>query len=160
MTYERFHATFVGVVAALVDSIVVAELAGYWLHRLLHSDKFPALSRGHLIDHFLIYGPQQPMRAGAYRDATNNRFCVGNVGLEWLAPSAIILLFCWGAMLLLRVPPVYQLLALCTLLGWPILMFNYLHDRMHLENFWMTRLPFLKTWFLNARGLHDSIIAA
>ncbi len=31
MTYQRFHATFVGVVAALADSIVVAELAGYWL---------------------------------------------------------------------------------------------------------------------------------
>ena len=35
MTYERFHATFVGVIATLVDSIVVAELAGHWLHRLL-----------------------------------------------------------------------------------------------------------------------------
>lgn len=56
MTYQRFHAAFVGVVAALVDSIVVAELAGYWLHRLL--------------------------------------------------------------------------------------MFNYLHDRVHPENFWMTRVPF------------------
>jgi hypothetical protein len=129
MTYERLHATFVGVVATLVGSIVVAELAGYWLHRLLHSDKFPALSRGHLIHHFLIYGPRQPMRAEEYQDATDNRFSVGNVGLEWLAPSTIILLFCWGMMLLLGVPRLYQVLGLCTLLGWPILMFNYLHDR-------------------------------
>jgi len=30
----------------------------------------------------------------------------------------------------IRVPQVYQALALCTLLGWPMLMFNYLHDRM------------------------------
>ena len=37
MTYERFHATFVGLIATLVGSAVVAELAGYWLHRLLHS---------------------------------------------------------------------------------------------------------------------------
>src|SRR6266478_4196056 len=84
--------------------LVVAEFAGYWLHRLLHSDKFPALSRGHLIHHFLIYGPRQSMRAGGYLDATDNRTSVGNVGVEWLAPSAIILLFCWGAMALLGVP--------------------------------------------------------
>lgn len=48
MTYERFHAIFVGVVATLVGSIVVAELAGYWLRRLLYCDRFPSLSRGHL----------------------------------------------------------------------------------------------------------------
>jgi sterol desaturase/sphingolipid hydroxylase (fatty acid hydroxylase superfamily) len=155
MTYERLHVTFVGVVATLVDSVVVAEFVGYWLHRLLHSDKFPALSRGHLIHHFLIYGPRQSMRAGEYLDATDNRTSVGNVGVEWLVPSAIILLFCWGAMGLLGVPPVYQVLALCTLLGWPILMFSYLHDRMHTQNFWMTRVPMLRSWFLKARRLHD-----
>ena len=155
MTYERLHVTFVGVVATLVDSVVVAEFVGYWLHRLLHSDKFPALSRGHLIHHFLIYGPRQPMRAGEYLDATADRTSLGNVGVEWLAPSAIILLFCWGAMGLLGVPPVYQVLTLCTLLGWPILMFSYLHDRMHTQNFWMTRVPMLRSWFLKARRLHD-----
>jgi len=41
MTYERLHITFVGVVAMLVDSVVVAEFAGHWLHRLLHCGKFP-----------------------------------------------------------------------------------------------------------------------
>jgi len=46
-----------------------------------------------------------------------------------------------GVMALFGVPQVYQALALCTLLGWPMLMFNYLHDRMHIENFWMTRVP-------------------
>jgi sterol desaturase/sphingolipid hydroxylase (fatty acid hydroxylase superfamily) len=155
MIYERLHVTFVGVVATLVDSVVVAEFAGYWLHRLLDSNKFPALSRGHLVHHFLIYGPRQSMRARGYLHATDNRTSVGNVGVEWLAPSAIILLFCWGAMVPLGVPPVYQVLALCTLLGWPILMFSYLHDRMHLDNFCMTRIPFLRTWLLNARRLHD-----
>jgi hypothetical protein len=42
MIYERLHVTFVGVVATLVDSVVVAEFVGYWLHRLLLCDKFPA----------------------------------------------------------------------------------------------------------------------
>ena len=105
MIYERLHVAIVGVVATLVDS-VVPEFAGYWLHRLLHTDKFPALSRGHLIHHFLIFGPRQSMRAAECLDATDNRASVGNVGVEWLAPSAIFLLFCWGAMSLLGVPPV------------------------------------------------------
>jgi sterol desaturase/sphingolipid hydroxylase (fatty acid hydroxylase superfamily) len=155
MSYERMHVTFVGIVATLVDSVVVAEFTGYWLHQLLHSDKFPALSRGHLIHHFLIYGPRQPMRAAEYHDATHDRFSVGNVGLEWVAPTGLILVFCWGVMTLVKVKQVYQILALCTLLGWPLLMFSYLHDRMHLENFWMSRVPFLKKWFLKARRLHD-----
>ena len=155
MIYERLHVTFVGIVATLVDSVIVAEFAGYWLHRLLHCDRFPSLSRGHLIHHFLIYGPRKPMRASEYRDATDNRISVGNIGVEWLAPSTLILLLCWGVMLLFHVPVAYQALALCTLLGWPVLMFSYLHDRMHLEKFWMTRVPILKDWFLNARRLHD-----
>jgi sterol desaturase/sphingolipid hydroxylase (fatty acid hydroxylase superfamily) len=155
MFYSRLHVTLIGVVTTLVDSVVVAEFAGYWLHRLLHSGRIPALSRGHLIHHFVIYGPRQPMRANEYRDATDNRLSVGNVGLEWLIPSAIILLFCWGVMALLHVPYGYEVLALCTLLGWPILMFSYLHDRMHVEDFWMTRVPCLRTWFLKARRLHD-----
>ena len=155
MFYQRWHFTFIGVVATLVDSVVVAEFAGYWLHRLLHSDKFPVLSRGHLIHHFSIYGPRQPLRAHEYHNATDKRFSLGNVGLEWLAPSAIILIFCWGAMELLDVAWVYQAIALGTLLGWPILMFSYLHDRMHIENFWMTRVPLVTIWFLNARRFHD-----
>jgi sterol desaturase/sphingolipid hydroxylase (fatty acid hydroxylase superfamily) len=149
------HVTFGGIAATLLCSALVAELAGYWLHRLLHSDKLPMLSRGHLIHHFLIYGPRQPMRAEDYKDATDNRFSIGNVGIEWIAPSGIILLFCWGLMALFHVRPVYQILAVCILLGWPIFMFSYLHDRMHIANFWMSRLPLLKIWFMKARRLHD-----
>src|SRR5437660_3354066 len=56
---------------------------------------------------------------------------------------------------LTREPPAHQALTLCTLVGWPLLMFNYLHDRMHINGFWMTRIPVLRSWFLNARRLHD-----
>jgi sterol desaturase/sphingolipid hydroxylase (fatty acid hydroxylase superfamily) len=155
MLDSPLHVTLPGIVATLSCSLLVAEFAGYWLHRLLHSDKLPMLSRGHLIHHFLVYGPQQPMRTGNYKDATDNRFSVGNVGVEWLAPSGVILLFCWAVMELLHVRYAYQILAMCTLLGWPILMFSYLHDRMHVANFWMARIPLLKIWFLKARRLHD-----
>jgi sterol desaturase/sphingolipid hydroxylase (fatty acid hydroxylase superfamily) len=145
----------IGIPVTLVLSCLLAEFFGYWLHRLLHSDKIPFLSRGHLIHHFLIYGPGQPMRHDQYQDATDSRFSIGNVGLEWLVPSGIILAAMWALMELGHVPALYQSITLVALLVWPLFMFSYLHDRMHLSDFWMERVPVLRTWFRAARRLHD-----
>jgi sterol desaturase/sphingolipid hydroxylase (fatty acid hydroxylase superfamily) len=147
--------TVLGILLTLAISCLAAEFFGYWLHRLLHSDKVPLLSRGHLIHHFLIYGPGQPMRRNHYQDATDNRFAVGNIGLEWLVPSAILLAALWALMMLLRIPALYQSIALATLILWPAFMFSYLHDRMHLSEFWMAQNPVLHSWFRGARRLHD-----
>ena len=144
-----------GVLFTLGASCVVAEFAGYWLHRLLHSDKIPSLSQSHLIHHFLIYGPDQAMRHDEYHDATSGRFSVGNVGLEWLAPCALILLGCWGILFVAGVQPAYQILSLITLVAWPVFMFSYLHDQMHVKNFWMERNLVFKAWFRGARKRHD-----
>src|SRR5215470_19806962 len=92
-----------GVALTLASSCLFAEFFGYWLHRLLHSDKVGFLSRAHLIHHFLIYGPGQPMRHDHYHDATNDRFSVGNIGLEWLFPSAMLLGVVWLMMFLFHV---------------------------------------------------------
>ena len=138
MFYERLHFTFVGVVATLADSVVVAEFAGYWLHRVLHGGKFPGHRRGHLMRHFLLHGAGKPICAGEYYGATDSRAYLGNVGIQWLSPPAITLFFSGAAMALLAVPRVYQALALGTLLGWPVPMFSYLYDRMHKRDFWMT----------------------
>ncbi len=85
-----------GMLESVVCSCLVAEVAGYWLHRLLHTDRLPFLSRRHMVHHLLLYGPLQPMRAAHYKDATRGRFSLGNVGFEWLAPSAVLLISCWG----------------------------------------------------------------
>ena len=138
----------------LVVSCLLSEFLGYWLHRLLHSDKIVFLSRGHLIHHFLVYGPGQPMRHERYHNSTDDRFSIGNVGLEWLVPSAVLLAIVWTILFLLHVPAVFQAIALVTLIGWPVFMFSYLHDRMHQTDFWMVRHPLLRTWFIAAR-LHD-----
>jgi sterol desaturase/sphingolipid hydroxylase (fatty acid hydroxylase superfamily) len=145
----------IGIPLTLLSTCLLAEFFGYWLHRLLHSDKIPFLSRGHLIHHFLIYGPGQPMRLDEYQDATDNRFSVGNVGVEWLVPSAMTLATLWGAMRLVHPPALYETIAFVTLVAWPLFMFSYLHDRMHLSDFWMARNPLLRFWFRAARRLHD-----
>jgi sterol desaturase/sphingolipid hydroxylase (fatty acid hydroxylase superfamily) len=144
-----------GMAFTLVLSCLLAEFFGYWLHRLLHSDKIRFLSHGHLIHHLLIYGPGQPMRHDHYHDATDNRFSVGNIGLEWLIPSAVLLGAVWLLLLALHLPAPYQLVVLATLIAWPIFTFSYLHDRMHLCDFWMAHHPVFRRWFLNARRLHD-----
>jgi hypothetical protein len=52
-------------------SILVSELLGYLLHRLMHSGKITFLSRSHMRHHLLLYGPLDPQRPGSeYRDAT------------------------------------------------------------------------------------------
>ncbi len=61
MFCERLHFTFVGVVATLADSVVVAEFAGYWLHRVLHGGKFPGHSWGHLMRHYLLHGARHTL---------------------------------------------------------------------------------------------------
>jgi len=144
-----------GVLESVICSCLVAELAGYWLHRLLHSDKLPFLSRSHMVHHLLLYGPMQPMRAERYKDATNGRFSLGNVGLEWLAPSAVVLAFYWGVMFLFHVRPIYQVIVLGNLVVWPFFTFSFLHDAMHLSDFWMARMPLINHWFRRARRLHD-----
>jgi sterol desaturase/sphingolipid hydroxylase (fatty acid hydroxylase superfamily) len=50
---------------------------------------------------------------------------------------------------------VYRVLGMVVLVGWPLLMFSYLHDGMHLTGFWMERAPLLGSWFVRARRLHD-----
>jgi hypothetical protein len=45
MSYGRMLVAFVGFIAVLLDSVVVAEFAGHWLRRLLHCRQFPVGQR-------------------------------------------------------------------------------------------------------------------
>ena len=141
--------------SCLVAAVIVAEFAVYWLHRLLHSHRITWLSRSHLIHHFETYPPNGALRSHDYADATDGRFSLGNIGLEWIAPSALILLVCFLAVHALGLPAWSQVLFLSALLIWPHFVFSYLHDRMHLLEFWMADAPILKYWFRQARRLHD-----
>jgi sterol desaturase/sphingolipid hydroxylase (fatty acid hydroxylase superfamily) len=144
-----------GVLESVICSCLVAEFAGYWLHRLLHSDKLPFLSRNHMAHHLLLYGPTQPMRGESYKDATGGRLSLGNIGLEWIAPSAVLLIVCWSVMYVLHVRPIYRAIVLASLIVWPFFTFSLLHDAMHLRNTWLARLPVVNIWFRRARRLHD-----
>jgi sterol desaturase/sphingolipid hydroxylase (fatty acid hydroxylase superfamily) len=137
-------------------SVVAAELVGYLLHRFLHSEKVRWLSRSHMEHHLEHYGPLKPMRPSPeYIDATTGRWAIGNVGLEWIAPSALLLIVFVVAFTALGISWPYQVTFIVITLGWSSLMFSYLHDRMHMRGFWMERNLLLRRWFVAARRLHD-----
>jgi len=136
--------------------VVVSELFGYLLHRLLHSGKIGWLSRSHMRHHLVLYGPMALQRPGhSYHDATTGDIALGNVGLEWLIPGAIVLSMLVTLLHLLHVTLLHQLLFVAGSLGWSFLMFSYLHDRMHIAGFWMEKNRLLKSWFVSARHAHD-----
>jgi sterol desaturase/sphingolipid hydroxylase (fatty acid hydroxylase superfamily) len=144
------------ITACVAASIVVAELLGYLLHRLMHSGWIPWLSTSHMKHHMVLYGPLQKQRPSEqYLDATTGQVALGNIGLEWIIPSSVILAISVAALRLLRVSLTNQAVSIGTILAWSFLMFSYLHDRMHIKNFWMERAPFLRLWFVRARRLHD-----
>jgi hypothetical protein len=146
----------ISALAWFTASIATSELLGYLLHRLLHSGKIGFLSRGHMRHHLVLYGPLQAQRPGAdYKDATTGDVALGNVGLEWLIPGALLLGVSVAALHLLQVTPVHQVVFVAGCLAWSFFMFSYLHDRMHIAGFWMERNSLLKRWFVSARTAHD-----
>ena len=139
----------------LAFGVATAEIFGYLLHRLLHSEAIPYLSRNHLLHHLKHYGPLAPMRKTEYVDATDERFALGNVGLEWILPSGFLILLFLAIFSFFRADWSHRAVFVATALGWSSFMFSYLHDRMHITGFWMERQRWFRRWFLRARRLHD-----
>lgn len=106
--------------------------------------------------HLVLYGPLQSQRPGTeYRDATTDSASLGNIGLEWLIPGAILLAIAIGVLHYLQVTCFQQLVAIGGSMAWSFLMFSYVHDRMHIAGSWMERNRCLKKWFMDARDSHD-----
>lgn len=137
-------------------AVVTSELLGYLLHRLLHSGRIPFLSMSHMKHHLHLYGPLQKQRpSGKYLDATTGQIAIGNVGLEWILPGAIVLIVLGALSRLAGIEVVHELVFFAVALAWSFWVFSYLHDRMHIKGFWMERTPIVKLWFCWARNLHD-----
>lgn len=144
------------ILLTLVLSIIFAELCGYVIHVVLHSQKIEYLSRNHMLHHLKVYGPTMPQRPDAnYRGSVEDRAAVLGVGMEWLGPIGLILAIVYGVSYFLAIPFLYTNVFTAGALGWGYFLFGYMHDNMHLKNFWMERAPLIKNWFLNIRKLHD-----
>jgi sterol desaturase/sphingolipid hydroxylase (fatty acid hydroxylase superfamily) len=150
------NAIAIAIAAWALSAILVSELFGYPLHRLLHSGFIHFLSKNHMQHHLLLYGPLQKQRPSEeHLDATTGQVALGNIGLEWIIPAGILLIVLAGVFCFLRVGLRYQFLFFGIVLAWTFWVFSYLHDRMRIKGFWMERAPILRHWFCWARRLHD-----
>lgn len=143
------------IVFVIFCAILFTEVVGYFLHRLLHSDKIGWLSRSHMIHHLKDYGPKDAMRKKQYESGARERTAVVGIGMEWIIPSVVIYFFMVVGMALLGVSWWLQIMAVVISGTWAYLMFNYFHGAMHLSDFWMLRAPLLNKWFRTARRRHD-----
>jgi sterol desaturase/sphingolipid hydroxylase (fatty acid hydroxylase superfamily) len=139
----------------VAGSCVSAELLGYWLHRLMHSGAIGFLSRKHMNHHLALYGPLQDQRSKQYRDATNGRLSLGNIGVEWLVPAVAFIASALAVFHFTHVRLLYQFIYFACTFSWSFLMLSYLHDAMHIEGVWLQNSLLLNRWFASARHRHD-----
>ena len=133
-----------------------AEFAGYFIHKLLHSDKIHFLSRSHMIHHLVIYGPKMKQRPHEhYLNSAQGRFAIGNVGLEWTLPIGVMVAILFGLFALFHVPVLYAAVFIGSAAVWSISMFSYVHDLLHVKNCWLTKIKFFNNQFDYAKKLHD-----
>lgn len=136
-------------------SILFTELVGYWLHILLHSEKVPWLSRAHMLHHLRDYGPKKPMHRDHYVNSGDNRANILGIGLEWMIPVISISALTIAGLNALGISAGYQVLFTGCSMAWGYFLFGYMHSAMHLNGFWMLKVPGLSAWFRQARKLHD-----
>jgi len=143
------------VVVTIVVGCVIAEICGYGVHHLLHSEKVPWLARTHMLHHLRDYGPKKGLRHNEYICSADDRFSILSVGIEWVVPLAILESIAVSVMLALGVAWYLQIIFFFVTLGWGYVFYSYMHDAMHIKGFWMERNSVLGKWFRNARRLHD-----
>lgn len=142
------------IVIFVVLGVLFAEIVGYFLHRLLHSERIAWLSKGHMIHHLQLYGPQMSQRSEVYKNPPHAPRHL-SIGSEWLVPVLVLLAGGVTALTLIGVSTVDQVAFFGATVGWTLLLFNYMHDAMHLQNFWMLRWSWTNRWFRRTRRLHD-----
>ncbi|TBR24907.1 hypothetical protein EPO15_03130 [bacterium] len=142
--------------AAAAGGVLFTEIVGYFLHILLHSEKVAWLSRDHMIHHLKVYSVEAGLRQpGPYKDSTHGRTALAGVGLEWLLPTALVLVGMLAVFRVLHIPGAAQAVFSVAALTWGKFMFGSMHDAMHVEGFWLSNVPLLGTWFRHIRRLHD-----
>lgn len=144
------------VFAWLAGGVCTAEFSGYWLHKVLHSEIIPALSRRHMIHHLEYYGPDMDLRPSRkYRSGTSARLALTGRGLEWMLPLLILVLLSHAIILWVGPGWVASSVFNGAAIFWGYIFFGSMHDNMHRKDFWMEKNSLLMGWFRRIRRLHD-----
>lgn len=137
----------------VVLAIIYAELVGYIVHALLHSEKVGWLYDLHMEHHMEHYPADGPLLTEKYQYVKREGW-QGKVSLEWVGPIAAITVP-FGFLLLLFGVAWQSLLAafiIALLYSW--VMFDYMHRILHVKDVWIEKRPVLGRWFKGVRKLH------
>ena len=140
-------------IVSILCGVLFSEIIGYFVHRLMHNEKIPWLSKKHMEHHLKIYPPRSAMRRKSYIYPSHTTKL--GIGLEWLIPVAIILCIIVLCLTMAGISAFHQTAFIVFAVGWTLLMLHYLHGGMHITGFWLSRNSFLKAWFLSSQKLHD-----
>jgi len=132
------------ILLSIIVGVLFTELVGHFIHRLLHSEKVPALSRSHMIHHLQHYGPKMSMRDDGYKKSTEGRLSFGSIGMEWIIPIAIVLFPTAIILSLVGVSFGHQFIFWGAAIGWGLLGFSYMHDILHVKDNWFLNVRFSK----------------
>ena len=139
----------------ILGSLILAEFYGYWLHVLLHSYWIPTLSRSHMNHHILSYPSGKNQRSKDYIKETGNDILIFGVGLEWLLPAVVLLVFTVAAEWFIGLSLAQITLSVSTIIIYTIFLFSILHDTFHVKDHPILKIKWLKKWYLKSRRLHD-----
>ncbi len=143
-------------ILTILTSILYAEIIGYFVHILLHSEKVKYLSYSHMLHHIRDYGRHKPFLTGKYIASSRDRASfLGGIGMEWFVPFAVIACITFLFFYLVSMPLYVQIVFLITSVTWGYIGFNYMHSAMHIKGFWMEKNFLFKNWFKKLRMLHS-----
>lgn len=143
-------------IAAIVFfSWLLAEFYGYWLHVLMHSDRFRWLSHRHMHHHLKSYGPLMKMRTKIYRKDREEDLLIAGLGLEWFLPALALAIITAAVEWVIGLSVVEIVLSEIILIVYSVFLFWYLHDAMHVKKSWVLKVPYLNRRFIQARRNHD-----
>ena len=137
-------------------ALLVSEIAGYFLHRFLHSGRVLWLSRGHMYHHLKLYPPDKDIQLeSSYKSSTVDRSGVHGIGSEWSVPLAILFIIELSILYILKISWPYQVLYFSIGTLYSLITFQYAHDGMHVKGFWFESNAFTRKWFNQARARHS-----
>lgn len=125
---------------ALVVGYFVIQTAGYVVHKALHHPLLGKIHETHDIHHKQMYPPEDYLVPGEYREVPNEA-----QPFKYYAAAAIPLIA--AAFFFLPLTMATALTAELILVAW---VNDWLHQKFHIEGFWMERY----TWFNELRDLH------
>jgi len=134
-------------IAIIIFGYFIISLLGYFIHWSFHQKWTGQFHNSHMVHHLELYPPTDYM-SDKYRyagkDNTTKLFII-------LAIPLVILLISLMFFKIISLKILIILLLELLIIGG---LNNYMHDSFHINNHWLGKIPFIKTWFNNLNNLH------